>query len=345
MRKFILKTGLFSFPFLAILILVNYFGDAARLFANDYEKKMANILGKGTYITNFGNYDERLCQLEFIKLPKVQPRTVIIGSSRTMLINSTNFPNETLFNNSVSGASIEDIISIYQIYKENNKLPSKIIIGIDPWTFNDLSDQKRWMSIDTYFYRFLKTEHKESSRAFKYQELVSMSYFQSSFKLIPKFLKGNLDPRPTTKTHNIAATKLLDGGLVYDQMFREASEKEIDDRIAAYLAEDLYNIENFKEISEKSWKLFSQLVKELKNHHIAVEFIFSPYPPKVYDRIQKNYPLVLRTESMVKEFAKLQQITCYGSFSPFLLGMDKTFFYDGMHMKEIGIDKTLKLKN
>ncbi len=77
----------------------------------------------------------------------------------------------------------------------------------------------------------------------------------------------------------------------------------------------------------------------------AVEFIFFPYPPKVYDRIQKNYPLVLRTESMVKEFAKLQQITCYGSFSPFLLGMDKTFFYDGMHMKEIGIDKTLKFKN
>lgn len=344
MKKFIFKTILLSLPFLLVLVFVNYFGDAARLFANDYEKKMARILGSGHYVTNFGNYDERLCQLEFIKLQTVQPKTVIVGSSRTMLINSNNFLNrETVFNNSVSGASIEDLICIYQIYKENKKLPSKIILGIDPWTFNDLSDQTRWLSIDHFYYRFLNQPYKGSSQSFKYKELFSISYFQSSVKLIPRFLKGNLDPQPSISTNNISATKLTDGGLIYDKKFREASQKEIDDKIATYIADDLYSIENYKEISPKCWLLFEKLINEIRHNKIEVEIFLAPYAPLVYNKIEKEYPLVIKTESLIKNFAKSKTIKVFGSYNPYELGMDKTFFYDGMHMKEKGIKKIFEL--
>jgi hypothetical protein len=344
MKNFILKIVLFATPFLGILVFVNYFGDAARLFANDYEEKMAKIIGTGKYVTNFGNYDERLCQLELIRLKSVRPHTVIIGSSRTMLFNSRDFPENTLFNNSVSGASMEDIVSIYQIYKEYKKLPEKIIIGIDPWTFNDLSDQNRWMSIASYYDRFNHVESHESNELMKYKELFSFSYFQSSLKLMPKLLNGNLDPIPTTNSHNISATKLTDGGLVYDQLFRESSAKEIDNRIDEYMAGDIFSIENFKSISSKNWSNFNKLISELEQKRVEVEFIFIPYAPKVFERV-KNYPMVLKTEVMVNEFAQLHKIKVLGSFNPNKLGMDKSYFYDGMHCKEEGLKKIIESKN
>jgi hypothetical protein len=39
MKKFINKTAIIALPVLVILLLVNYFGDAARLFDKYYEKK------------------------------------------------------------------------------------------------------------------------------------------------------------------------------------------------------------------------------------------------------------------------------------------------------------------
>jgi len=117
MQRFINKFIIISLPVLILLFTVNYFGDAARIFDSDYEKEMAETLMKGSFVTNISNYDERVFQKELINRMNNAPEILVLGSSRTMLINSTYFPNQTFFNNSVSGASIEDIIALFQMYK------------------------------------------------------------------------------------------------------------------------------------------------------------------------------------------------------------------------------------
>ena len=67
MKKFIYKTILIALPAFIILVAVNYFGDAARIFEYGYEKKIAKIVHNGSYVTGISNYDERLFQKEFIK--------------------------------------------------------------------------------------------------------------------------------------------------------------------------------------------------------------------------------------------------------------------------------------
>ncbi len=345
MKKFINKTAIIALPVLVILLLVNYFGDAARLFDKYYEKKMAKILASGQYITNIENYDDRLFQKELISNKNIQPNLVIIGSSRTMLINSDLFSGSSLFNNSVRGASFEDIVSIYQLYKENNKLPQKIIIGIDPWTFNENNGLKRYQSIADYYYRFQNLENQENTFYFKYKELFSFSYFQSSIKKISPFIAGKTQPQESTEKYNDTKTKLTDGSLVFGEKYRNASSKEIENKIKFYLAGGIYSIENFNVISVRIWNEFENLIADMKNNDIEIEFILVPYPPLVYDKIQKNYPMVLKTEKIIKDFALSNNIKLYGSFNPVLLGLDETFFYDGMHCKETGIKKIMRMNN
>jgi hypothetical protein len=59
--------------------------------------------------------------------------------------------------------------------------------------------------------------------------------------------------------------------------------------------------------------------------------------------LSKNYPMVLKTEKIMNDFALSNNIKLYGSFNPILLELDKTFFYDGMHCKEAGIKKIIQM--
>jgi hypothetical protein len=324
---------------------VNYFGDAARLFDNNYEKEMAQIIISGKYVTNVENYDERLFQKELIINKNIKPDFVIIGSSRTMLINSETCSGISFLNNSVSGASLEDIISIYQLYKINSKLPKKIIIGIDPWLYNNTRMDKRWEAIGEYYFQFIKRDFEKNKFNSKYKELFSLSYFQSSVKQMPSVITGNSVPIPTVHKYNSLGTKLTDGSFIYGQEYRNASQKEVDNKINSYIAQKkIYGLEGFTTISDNKWTEFEMLITDMKKNNIEVSFFMAPYAPLVYERLKNDYPIVLKLEEEINNFSLTQDIKIIGSFNPSQCGLDKSFFYDGMHVKESGIKRIYEAK-
>lgn len=344
MQRFINKFIIISLPVLIVLITVNYFGDAARIFDSEYEKEMAEILMNGSYVTNISNYDERVFQKELINRKNDAPEILVLGSSRTMLVNSTYFPNQTLFNNSVSGASIEDIIALYQIYKESNILPKKIIIGIDPWLLNENNGQTRWKSLEYFYNKYNKKADFSlaESSSYKYSELFSLSYFKASIKALPKLFSGTSRPIETQEKYNKTNTKLSDGSLVYSADYRNATQNDINSKIDKYILGDIYSIENFETISDEIWTEFQNFISTLRKEHISIEFLLCPYAPIVYDKITKKYPNVLQSESLIVNFAHDKGIKVHGSFNPYGLRFDETYFYDGMHCKEKGIKEILK---
>lgn len=346
MKRFIYKSSIISLPILFLLITVNYFGDSARIFDADYEKEMAEILFNGSFVTNISNYDERVFQKELIERLNNAPEVLVLGSSRTMLINSAYFPNQTFFNNSVSGASIEDIIALFQIYKERNILPKKIIVGIDPWLLNEHSGQTRWKSLEYFYNKYYKKSGSQitSSSLYKYGELFSMSYFQASIKAVPKLFLGTTRPIPTQEKFNATNTKLSDGSLVYSADYRNATQNKINSKIDGYINGKIYSIENFESISDDIWSEFQEFISTLKKENITVEFFLCPYAPKVYEKVSISYPNVENSENLIVRFAMANGIKVYGSFDPYGLGFDETYFYDGMHCKEKGIEKILNVK-
>jgi hypothetical protein len=81
-------------------------------------------------------------------------------SAQNLLINNKSISESVLFNASVSWANLKDIIDIYQIYKNENKLPKKILVGIDPEYFMEVYTEERWKSINYLNYEYHNVKEK-----------------------------------------------------------------------------------------------------------------------------------------------------------------------------------------
>ena len=129
----------------------------------------------------------------FINSLKKSPDLAVIGSSRSLLINSDHFPGQYLINSSVNGASVQDHIALYQMYKSAGILPKKVIPVRGPWIFNRNNKQDRWQRLSYEFKRFFNPREPHPKPGFwesfsleyyrsKLEALLSPSYFQHSLK-------------------------------------------------------------------------------------------------------------------------------------------------------------------
>lgn len=346
MKKFILKLIIVLAPIFLFVVSVNYFGDAANLFSIGFEKKIADEIIKGNNITNLYNYDERLLEKYLINNSNFCPDVLVIGSSRVMLINSSDFKKQTFLNNAVSGASIEDLLAIYQMYEQKKCLPKKIIIGLDPWTLNVNNDQTRWSTLNHEYYILYnkltnnnivaKDEHVGS----EFLQLVSPSYFKGSFE---KLRLVTSKPIATTTKINNTFTKLVDGSITYDLKYRSATPDEVEKRALEFISGDIYSIEKFDKLSPEIKFLLEKFIEHLRSKHIEISLFLAPYHPKVYSFIAKSdkYSKVIESESYYRNLGLKYGIKVIGSFNPKKLNMDNSYFYDGMHCNEKGIEKII----
>ncbi|MFA5072327.1 MAG: hypothetical protein WC539_00270 [Nitrospirota bacterium] len=344
MKKFATKLTLFVFPVLLLVVCANYFGDAGNLFSKTAEVRIAEYLTEGYNVANMLNIDERALQRNIIKLTKTAPAIVVLGSSTIMLIRSHYYNTNSFKNNGVSGASLEDIIAIYQMYKLKGSLPKKIVIGIDPWIFNKHSGQSRWKTLKMEYLSFFssKISLKESTVALdKFMQLFSPSYFQSSIKILLRKIKDKEEPIffPTTLATHEGSIKFTDGSISYDLNYRNVTIHDVQNRAKQFISHDIYSLERYVVFSKEYVDLLNSFIEEILSHNIQLEFILMPYHPLVYDFLVANtkYKIIEELERYIQEIALNKKILLRGSYNPRNLGLNGSHFYDGMHLNERGV--------
>lgn len=341
MRKFLYRIIIISTIISSIVTIINYFGDAGNLFSESYEKKIVEML-KLNNVTNISNFDERAFQRELINSLEKKPDIIAIGSSRVLSIDSDYFNDQIFINNGVSGASIEDLIAIYQMYKSKDILPNEIILGVDPWIFNDNNGQNRWLSIEKEYKNYYNKEESKINLGFtilKYTQLFSPSYLQASLKIVLTEKKLT----PTTRKNNPGRTKLKDGSLVEAQDVREITINQLDYAVQGYIQNKQYSIEGFNRISPVKFIEFQNLCLNILENNIKLTFFLSPYHPLVYQKIENDYDIVLDVEKEIIRFAEKKNIKLVGSYSPTKAGFNKRDFFDGLHLQKRSVKNFFEL--
>ena len=349
--KLLCKKLFYFFPLLLCIIIINYIVDPTKFFHFKSEKQMAQALLHNTNVVPLSVFNDRMLQYHYIRGLREKKDIIVLGSSHTMLIGSESFPKQSFFNSSVSGASIEDLITIYSLYKNEHLIPKTIIIGIDPWLFNKNNELTSWLTLaQTYESGFLEKDIHWISKIKIFTQIV----FQTINRLIsPLYFRESLRYICCT-SHTIGFTTaknrfsnqgkviLTDGSIEYEQYIRLRTPKDIEKEAKKHINSDtLYSLNNFYELNPELLYKFQRFIEELKKEKSNIIFFLSPYHPILYDYIIQDpkYAIVQKVQQHITWYAKINGITIIGSYNPSDILLKNEDFYDEMHVQKEAVKK------
>lgn len=337
MKKLLIRIILFISPLLLVMTLLNIFYDPANIFSGGkYEKGVSDILLAGKNVANISNYDERLVQKFYFKDLVEAKDVIVLGSSRAMQIDGRFVKKTSFYNAGVSGATIEDIVSITQLMAMNEVLPKKVIIGVDPWFFNVNNGQSRWETLKSEYNSFfnINVNNVLGINYTKHLNLISLSYYQYS---LLSYIKGirKSEYYTTDKNDLDVDVKKSNGTRLYKISYRNASIDDIVLDCNYYINNGLYGLKRFSAISKEYTDKFESLIMFYLNRDIEVVLFLAPYNPIVYNYIESEpkYSNVIKVEEYLKRFAGVNSIDILGSYNPNIYKFEPISFHDSMHPK------------
>ncbi|MDO8488688.1 MAG: DUF1574 family protein [Candidatus Omnitrophota bacterium] len=347
-------------PIIIMVTVVNYICDPAQLFTNkDFEKQMARLFAGssdlGVEISDRADYDDRYFQKAYVENLKNKKDVLVLGSSTVMYITSEFFPNKSFFNAWVSAAGLNDQIAIYGLYRQKGFIPSQVILGVDPWSFDKLKmrSEKRWQRLKGA-YGYIKKQMNSSPEFLSVNivdylppegfALFSASYFQASVDFflnkkgkLPS--KNKLTDSLTYNRYNNNATSWADGSrtLKKEQKERPASEVE------AEISSDANNpLDRMWVMDGEFTKDFADFIALLEGDKVKVIIYLPPYHPlryRIMNGLDEKYGFRFRRngfeeiENTIKNIAKKFNVAVVGSYDPKKAHINQEQFIDGMHLR------------
>lgn len=344
--------GLLFLPVLAFMVYTSYTVDPSGSFhGQQFDRYAVELLSSGKAV---GKYDNLLTHTRSINEAMVMNHpafdTIVIGSSRSLLIDAQIARAKgSFYNMSAVGADYMDLIGTFYITLRENKLPKRVILGIDPWMLNiDSIDNKQRSNQDLYL-AFLKASlgfpdvhYDMPDPAAKWKQLLEPAYFQGAVTYSKRDKTQDLRPEevPLEELEEYGyVVKLPDGTIQYDRFFRNRTEAQINDDIDGVIAASLHGvrIEDFPTPSAALQKQLTAYVDFLQQKGIEVILYLPGYPPTVYDALEKQrqkYSGFFAVEPWVRELAVQKGITVVGSYDPKIYNLTTADFYDQLHLRK-----------
>lgn len=337
-KQYFKKSILISAGIIFFVAIFNLYMDPANLFhltnRKTDEEKIAELLLDKQNIEIFSNIDDRLIQKYYFNHLREKKDILVLGSSRVLQIRHEFFPKGSFFNCGVSNGSLEDIIAIYQIIKEHDKLPNVMVIGVDPGMVSK-NRGNAWESLAEEYYRAMNDMKLETPDYYsglklkKAQALISMSYLKESIKMIKNNRIEYFKVTETDKSVNMIRKK--DGSRSMDEKTRKKAYSDVETEILELLSEkDKFSFD----INDKQILIFESFIKEIKEKNITIVFFLHPFHSYFY----QSYIGMDEVENYLLKYAEKNDIVVIGSYDPKKAGVMDTDFYDFLHLQKEGID-------
>lgn len=333
---------------LASAAAANYWIDPAQLFHSGYEAQIARSLIVGKAINTRPNYDERLLQKIIIDGQSIVPEVVAFGSSRAMQLTQENFGQQKFFNHSVSGATLEDHLAIYQLYRNKSHPPGLLIFQVDAWLFNKNYISPTWQTLREEYEKIaydLGQHGTQPATNDRLVQLVSLRYLVASLGAARNGLssRGAATTDETASLDSDLYARRSDGSLAMPASERSRTVEQIRANALLNLTPPVYGLETFRQIDQVAWKLFSALLKLQLKEGTRPTLLLAPYHPRTYAALisKAEYRMIMDVEASLRRLAMREGLVVLGSYDPALANCSEMEFFDGMHPTESCLKRIL----
>jgi len=266
---------------------------------------------------------------------KLEPETVIIGSSRAMTMpprEVSHYLPGLCFNFSVASATAEDYYAIAMLTVDELGIPiSRVVLAVDYEAFNPVIPvlpEARYFG--EFSKHFVLSPNLKVRKFEKFEQLISLQQTDESYNVLLRKIRGS-DETPKLRVER-------DGLMV--QVAREKAIAEGTFKLAEVLAERVrkypersLKLSGYTGVDARRMEYLELFLDFCDEHGIAVYAYITPYHPelwKVLDGIPGSKVLDTVRETLDAKFAEhgvtLHDFSRIKSF----LG-DKSRFYDEIH--------------
>jgi len=339
-------------PILLGMMFVSYRVDPSGLFwGAGFERMASEYLLDGIYIDGYERLDGRSLNEVYAKNVPYAPEVLVLGSSRSMMINSSIAEEYTFYNAANVGADRYDFMTAYYIFGKEDKDPKVLIMGIDAWIFNDGDENIDDRSNKELYYEFIgeelgveNTEYEKPNKLKKYMALIDPSYFQASVSYYFKDKSTDVQPEPVPEDEIYSRNEIIkcpDGSIIYDEKFRTHTAEEVDIIVNAEIAYDPLRLADFDGVDPEYRQLFEWYIEYLQKKDIKIIFYLPPYHSVMFEKIKSNnnFAGIFETEEYLRNIADKYNITICGSYDPVIAGVTNLDFYDSIHARPEAIER------
>lgn len=329
---------LIVFIALAIVAVFNYKVDSLGIFHTHKGLSfVVSSLFAGKMVAGPINYNEGEFQRVIVENTPIPIDVVVVGSSRGMGVRKRFTRTEkTFFNHSMTAAALEDMMAIMGLYLAKGRLPTTIILCLDPWMFKEKNNLTKWQSIVPYYKKMLaeiygKDMEVNLNRRSKYQELINLEYTLANLRGAKKKKSKQVYITNTTEVDDYVREP--DGRIHFPHRARQVGREgapplgQVGGRGLDQYAKDFHAIVN--------QRLFEDFVIHLKKRGSEVIFYLHPFEPVAYEKIKDKYPMVIEIEKYLRNVASGQNIPLLGSYDPRTYNFLSSDFFDYLHGHEI----------
>lgn len=339
------KAVLFIIPLLCMVAAVNWYVDSYAYLRITYDQigeqmavNLMNIAG-----LEESDFNDRKLLLACLKQHKEAKELIVAGSSRVMNFEHEMFGTDSFYNTGLSESTIYDLLAVTGILVKEDKLPEKMIIGVDAFLFNASHNNDRWKELDRYAnYMSVILDGKfeegnlnpQISTGRDHGKWLSLDYFRYNVTLLPEGKRFDVNYTQEWQTEQYL--KHYDGSIAYQRELREVDVKEVEELTRQTIEEQVvYRMTDFNEIDEERMWLLSALIDYLNDNGVEVILYLPPYSPMMYNYIESagQYQITFQVEERIKQIAKEQGVALYGSYNPADCGLKMTDLYDIYHVK------------
>jgi len=327
------RLALFA-PLGLAVVLTNYFVDPGNFFGTDArETRMARELLAGRTVETSFDFDEVALQKRLALGRRRAPDVLVLGSSHAMMLFAKAFPDREVTNASVSAASLEDLIGLFELYEERGLRPKVLFLSIDVWALNGaLRNPSRSLEpeLQAGLRRLGQKGSLEGGRGTQWLLLASPAYFQTSlFQLAASAARLSQTGHRNT-IHAPKSVRHPDGSVEWTPLLADRTPEEVEAIATRGVAPSYVR----QPPDPERVRLLGAFLDDLGRRGCRVILWLPPYHPAAYPSFSAAEGAGLpRSEAKIRALALTRGIPVLGSYDPSQSPVVGADFIDDSHMR------------
>lgn len=319
---------------------------------NGFAHPVATALIEGKSVAFATNdFPDKCIVAAVIGAMPTSPDTVAIGSSRTMQLGSELFEG-SFYNASVFAARLYDYLGLVQLMETHQRLPKRLIIGVDLWAIDQRDDDPRWggmaleagafiagaastgkrvgpnlVALGRLFLSYVTAALRRLGGHIGVGELRRTLAFVGSCYCLNPFAAGmEVLDQPTSDS----LVKRSDGFIIYERKIRDRNRDALNiDGLASATA----YVSTPHALSSHYLDQLWQLTRYLQTRGVEPIIWLAPFGPTEYRLMvaAPNGQIVRDAERELRRSASTRQIRVVGSYNPANIPCQQDEFIDWQH--------------